>query len=209
MQRRNMLAGLASLVLLGACGKTVKLPAIVPGQVVLAFGDSVTFGTGASPGEDWPSLLAAQTGWQIVNAGIPGDTAQAGKNRIQSLLDEHQPVLVIVEIGGNDFLRKRPANDVKEDIRTVLKSIKQSGAQVALVAVPELSLMSIAAGKPSDSPIYKELAREEGVPIVSDVFSEILSQPELCADRIHPNAKGYHQMASGLFSRFGEIGFVR
>ena len=209
MQRRNLLAGLACLVLLGACSKAVKLPAIEPGQVVLAFGDSVTFGTGASPGEDWPSLLAAQTGWQVVNAGIPGDTAQAGKARIQSLLDEHLPVLVIVELGGNDFLRKRPANDVKDDIRTVIKLIKQSGAQVALVAVPELSLMSIVAGKPSDSPIYKELASDEGVPIVNDVFSDVLSQSELCADKIHPNAKGYRQMADGLFTRFSEIGFVR
>jgi len=91
----------------------------------------------------------------------------------------------------------------------VLKSIKQSGAQVALVAVPELSLMSIVAGKPSDSPIYKELADEEGVPIVNDVFSDVLSKPELCADKIHPNAKGYRQMASGMFARFKEIGFVR
>ena len=204
-----MLTGLASLVLLGACGKAAKLPAIASGQVVLAFGDSVTFGTGASPGEDWPSLLAAQTGWVVINAGISGDTALAGKNRIQALLDEHRPVLVIVEIGGNDFLRKRPANDVKEDIRTVLKSIKQSGAQAALVAVPELSIMSIVAGQPSDSPIYKELAKEEGVPVVSDVFSDALSQPELRADRVHPNAKGYRQMASGLIARLSEIGFVR
>lgn len=209
MQRRNLISGVAGLLLLGACGKAVKQPAIAPGQVVLAFGDSVTFGTGAKPGEDWPSLLAAQTGWEVINAGIPGDTAMAGKNRIQALLDEHHPVLVIVEIGGNDFLRKRPANDVKEDIRTVLKSIKQSGAQVALVAVPELSLMSIVAGKPSDSPIYKELAKEEGVPIVSEVFSDVLSKPEHCADRIHPNAKGYRQMASGLIARFSEIGFIR
>ena len=122
-----------------------------------------------------PALLAAQTGWEVINAGIPGDTAQAGKARIQALLEEHQPVLVIVEIGGNDFLRKRSAKGVIEDIRTLLKLIKQFGTQVALVAVPELSLMGIVAGKPSDSPIYKELAREEGVPIVSDVFSDVLS----------------------------------
>ena len=119
-----------SLVLLGACGKTPKLPAIAPGQVVLAFGDSVTCGTGAAPGEDWPKHLAAQTGWQIINAGIPGETAFAGKVRIQALLDEHRPVLVLVEIGGNDFLRKRPSSDVKGDIRALLKSTKQSGAQL-------------------------------------------------------------------------------
>ncbi|HOE44070.1 MAG TPA: GDSL-type esterase/lipase family protein [Rhodoferax sp.] len=209
MQRRNILAGIASLALLGACGKAAKLSAIAPGQVVLAFGDSVTFGTGAAPGEDWPSQLAEQTGWQVINAGIPGDTAQAGKARIQALLDEHHPALVIVEIGGNDFLRRRPPNDVKGDIRTLLKSIKQSGAQVVLVAIPELSLMSIVAGKPSDSPIFKELGKEEGVLIVSDVFSDVLSNPELCADKVHPNAKGYRQMAGGLVARFREIGLIR
>ena len=206
MQRRNFIGLLMAAVLLGACGRDVRLPAIPPGKTVLAFGDSVTFGTGASPGEDWPSLLAAQTGWRVVNAGVPGDTAEAGKERIQGLLDEHNPILVIVEMGGNDFLHRRPQTVVKEDLRQIVQQVRKKGSLVVLVAVPELSLLGVLAGKPGDSPIYRELAKEEKIPLASDVFSEVLSHPELCSDKIHPNAAGYQRMASGIHDYLKKIG---
>ncbi|MES2584556.1 MAG: GDSL-type esterase/lipase family protein [Pseudomonadota bacterium] len=208
VQRRALLAGLLAGVLVAGCRKAVRLSAIPPGQTVLAFGDSVTYGTGAARGEDWPSLLAQKTGWTIVNAGIPGDTAHNGKGRIQALLDEHRPVLVILEIGGNDFLRRAAPKSVKVDIRQLIKTSLQSGAQVALVAVPELSVMGIVAGRPSDSPIYAELADEEKVPLVPNVFSDTLARPELCADRIHPNAQGYQHMATGIHARLQALGWV-
>ena len=194
---------------LAGCKKAVKLAAIQPGQTVLAFGDSVTFGLGASRGEDWPSLLAQKTGWNVVNAGVSGDTAQNGKNRIQALLNAHRPALVIIEIGGNDFLRRQPSKAVKEDIRLMIKAARQTDAQVALVAVPELSLLGLVAGKPSDSPIYEELADEEKVALIPNVFSETLARPELCADRIHPNALGYQFMAAGMYARLKELGLVK
>ena len=206
--RRALLAGLLAGVWLAGCRKAVKLSAIPAGQTVLAFGDSVTYGTGAARGEDWPSLLAQTTGWKVVNAGIPGDTAANGKGRIQALLDEHRPVLVVLEIGGNDFLRRVAATTVKEDIRQLIKTSLQSGAQVVLVAVPELSLMGLVAGKPSDSPIYAELADEENVSLVPEVFSDTLSRPEWCADRIHPNARGYQHMATGIHTRLQTLGWV-
>ena len=208
MRRRLFLAGsLASFVLPG-CRKAPKLAAVQPGQTVIAFGDSVTFGTGAATGEDWPSLLAQRTGWKVVNAGIPGDTAQNGKNRIAALLEAHRPALVIIEIGGNDFLRRRPSKMVKDDIRQVIQAVSNAGAQTVLIAVPELSLLGIVAGKPSDSPIYEEMADEERVPLVAQVFSEILGRPELCADRIHPNALGYQHMADGILARLKAIGLA-
>ena len=197
------------MVLLAGCKKAVKLAAIQPGQTVLAFGDSVTFGMGASHGEDWPSLLAQKTGWTVVNAGVSGDTAQNGKNRIQALLNAHRPALVIIEIGGNDFLRRQPSKAVKEDIRLMIKAARQTDAQVALVAVPELSLLGLVAGKPSASPIYEELADEEKVALIPNVFSETLARPELCADRIHPNALGYQFMAAGMYARLKELGLVK
>lgn len=208
IQRRLLVAGLFASVVAVGCRKAVKLSAIAPGQTVLAFGDSVTYGTGAARGEDWPSLLAQKTGWKIVNAGIPGDTARSGKGRIQSLLDEHRPALVILEIGGNDFLRRAAPAAVKEDIRQLIKTSLSAGAQVALVAVPELSLMGIVAGKPSDASIYAELADEEKVQLVPDVFSDTLSRPELCADRIHPNARGYQHMATGIHTRLQQLGWA-
>ena len=208
MDRRRFLRILALPLLLSACGKTPKLPAVAAGASVLAFGDSVTYGTGASPGEDWPSLLAARTGWQVVNAGIPGDTAQAGTTRIQPLLDEHQPRLVIIEIGGNDFLRRRSQSAVKEDIRQIIATVKAAGAQPVLVAVPELSLLGLVAKKASDAPLYEALAEEEHIPLIADVFSDVLSRPELTADKIHPNARGYQEMASGIHASLQHMGLA-
>ena len=176
---------------------------------MLAFGDSVTFGTGAASGEDWPSLLALKSGWKVVNAGISGDTAENGKGRIQALLTAHNPALVILEIGGNDFLRRKPTKRVKEDIREIIQAVLRFGAQVALVSVPELSLLGALAGRPSDSDIFEELANEEGVSLVPDVFSDTLARPELCADKIHPNALGYEHMATGIYTRLQKVGLAR
>ncbi|HEX6734498.1 MAG TPA: GDSL-type esterase/lipase family protein [Azonexus sp.] len=208
MKRRPFLQLLAATVALGACGRQARWPAVPPGAAVLAFGDSVTHGTGAGPGEDWPSLLARRTGWQIANAGIPGDTAEAARQRIQAALDEHRPALVIVELGGNDFLRRRPASAVKENLRQILHTIRQAGAQPLLVAVPELSLLGVVARRPSDSPIYRELGEAEKVPVIADVFSDILGRPELCADQIHPNADGYREMAAGLHAALQRLGLA-
>lgn len=182
MQRRTFIAALVLAGFFSACSRDIKLSAIPAGKSVLAFGDSVTFGI--------------------------GDTAEAGKLRIQALLDEHKPALVILEMGGNDFLRRRSQQAVKDDLRRIIQQVRQTGAQIVLVAVPELSLLSVVARRPSDAPIYRELAEEEKIPLINDVFSDILARPELCADQIHPNAKGYKQMASGIHAQLKRLGLI-
>lgn len=206
-RRRFLLAGL-SLPFFVACSRSPKAAVVPRGATVLAFGDSVTFGTGARPGEDWPTLLAAASGWRIVNAGIPGDTAEAGRGRIAGLLQEHRPALVIVEIGGNDFLRRRSQKAVKEDIRAILAAIRGAGVAALLIAAPEPSLLAAVAGRPSDAPIYAELAREEKVPVIEDVFSDILAKPEWRADPVHPNAAGYREMAERLAQAMRKLGVL-
>lgn len=208
MLRRTCITTFTVLSLLAACGKAKRHTAVGAGQTVLAFGDSVTFGTGASGGEDWPTLLAAATGWHVVNAGVPGDTAQAAQARLPELLAQHRPALVIVEIGGNDFLRRRSAAEVKEDVRRLLQVVKAGGAQAVLVAVPALSVMAAVAGRPSDAPLYAELADEEQVPLVPDVFSDVLGNAALRTDPVHPNAAGYRQMAQGLHQRLKALGIA-
>ncbi len=178
------------------------------GAKVLALGDSITFGTGAAPGEDWPRLLADRIGWDIVNAGVPGDTAQNARSRLAPLLSEHQPALVIIELGGNDFLRRRAPALVKEDLRDLVRQAKAQGAQVVLVGVPAPNLLAAVASRLADAPLYPELAKEEGVALVADVLSEVLSDPALQADPIHPNARGYQQLAEGLYQRLQALGFV-
>jgi acyl-CoA hydrolase len=209
MKRRDFLSFWVAGAALAACGKRQGFTALAAGGRVLAFGDSVTYGTGADSGEDWPTLLGERTGWRVVNAGVPGDTAQAATSRIGPLLEEYQPELVIIEIGGNDFLRRRPESAVKQDIKTLIGSARSAGAQVVLVGVPNLSFLAVVAGKAADAALYGELGKEEGVPVIEDVFSDILSRPELCADKIHPNAEGYRRMADGIHSALKRLGLAR
>lgn len=208
MNRRNFTRLLAASLLLVACDKPLQLPTVAQGSTVLAFGDSVTFGTGAGRGQDWPTLLGERTGWQVVNAGIPGDTAEAGKHRLAALLDAHQPRLVIIEIGGNDFLRRRPQAAVKDDLREIIKTVKDFGAQAVLIAVPELSLLALVAKRPSDAAIFAELAKEEQIPLIEDVFSDVLAQAQLRADQIHPNAQGYEALAQSIHLALRQFGLA-
>jgi len=93
-------------------------------------------------------------------------------------------------------------------VRVLLQAAKASGAQVALVAVPALSLLAAVAGRPSDAPLYAELADEEQVALVPEVFSSVLGDAALRADPIHPNAAGYRQMAAGLHQRLKDLGMA-
>jgi acyl-CoA thioesterase-1 len=194
---------------LSACGSDPLHQPLPEGTVVLAFGDSVTYGTGAQPGEDYPSLLAQKTGWEIINAGIPGDTAQKAKHRLAELLEQHQPELVIVELGGNDFLRKRQASRVKQDLQSILNTSQDSGAITVLIAVPRLSLLRAGVGALNDADIYAELATDTPVVLVEDIFSDVLSDAALRADPVHPNAEGYQVFTRELMKALKTAGLVK
>lgn len=196
------------LACLAGCGKAPRLAALPAGSVVLAFGDSVTHGTGAAPGEDYPARLALLTGWDVRNHGVPGDTAQAARARIAAALEETQPALVLLEIGGNDFLRQRKESQVREDIRAILATVRAQRIPVVLIAVPGFSPLGAAVGRLSDSPIYETLATEEKLPLVANVFADVLSDPALKADAIHPNAHGYRRLAEGIATALRETGLL-
>lgn len=197
-----------ALLLSGGCGRAPEHASLPPGSTVLALGDSVTHGTGAGPGEDYPSRLAAMTGWVIHNHGVPGDTSAGALARLDAVLGEVRPALVIVEIGGNDFLRRQPVSAVKENIRAILQTVKTAGIPVVLVATPQFSPLGAAVGMLPDAPLYAELAEEESVPLVPDVFAEVLSDPDLKADPIHPNAAGYRKLAEGIADGLRDAGLL-
>lgn len=198
----------AAALLLAACARSPQYQPLPRGAVVLAFGDSVTHGTGAGPGEDYPTRLAALTGWQIENHGIPGDTARAAKQRIRPALDEVKPQLVIVEIGGNDFLRRHPEDETRENVRAIVTAVRQRDIPVLLVAVPKFSLVGAAFGALPDAEFYAEIAKQEKVPLLPDLFADILSDNTLKADPIHPNAQGYAKLAEGIAARARELGLL-
>ncbi|CAA0125459.1 Thioesterase 1/protease 1/lysophospholipase L1 [Halioglobus japonicus] len=203
------LAALLCILWLAACADRAQYTALPADAVVLAFGDSVTFGMGAGAGEDYPSRLAALSGLNVINAGISGDTAREAGSRLAPLLSRHQPDLVIIELGGNDFLRKTSPAQVKKFLQGIIREAAASGAVVALVSVPRLSLLRATVGALSDSDIYSELAEEEGVILVPDIFSQILSDSALRADEIHPNAQGYEVLAQGIYGELVARGLLQ
>ena len=196
-----------ALLVLAACGEP-KHAAIAAGATVLVLGDSVSYGTGAGKGEDYPSLLAARTGWNVVNAGVPGDTTAGALQRLPELLEEHRPQLLLIELGGNDFLRRVPLADTAANLKSLVNQAREKDIPVVLLAMPRPNLFGAALRSLSDDPLYEDIAEQTQTPLVSDIASEILSRNELKSDPIHPNADGYRQLADKLAEALRELGFA-
>ena len=196
------------LVTLAGCGRDKKTAQPVPpGSTVLALGDSLTFGTGASTETSYPAVLAGLTGWNVVNAGVPGDTSAQALARLPALLAEHQPKLVIVSIGGNDFLRKLPESDTRTHVHAICKQALAAGAQVLLVAVPRATVAA-ALGQMTDHALYAEVAEDLKIPLQREAWGEVLAQPDLRANTVHANARGYAQFARSVQGTAAAVGLL-
>jgi len=182
------------------CGRRKPLGRVVPaGSIVLALGDSLTFGTGATPETSYPTVLAGLSGWQIVNAGVPGDTSAQALARLPVLLQEHKPALVLVSIGGNDLLRRLPDADTRANLQRICELALAEGAQVLVLAVPRPSVAAAFTGSLSDHPMYAEVSAALKVPLHASGWASVLADAALRADAIHANAGGYAQMARGVY----------
>lgn len=208
LARRRWLATAAALLLAGCGRRTPPLAALPAGATVLALGDSLTHGTGAAPAESYPSRLAELTGWQLINAGVPGDTTAQARERLAALLAEHRPRLVLLSIGGNDFLRQRPEAETRANLAAMLEAVAATGAQVVLVAVPRPAVMAALLRSLDDHPLYEALAAEHRVPLLAGGWAAVLSDPTLRADRVHANAAGYARFARELHAFLREAGLA-
>ncbi len=189
-------AGLALLLaacMLAACSKrTAQLPVLGPEDVVIAFGDSITFGSGAGEAQSYPAVLEGLIGRKVVRSGVPGEVSAAGLARLPSVLEEHRPQLLILCHGGNDLLRNIGKKQAADNIRAMVRLAMDKGLGVLLVAVPEPGLF------PSPPDFYKEIAAEFGLPYEGEALKEILGDKSLKSDLIHPNAQGYARLAEAL-----------
>ena len=209
MKRRALL--LACGAALAGCGKRkpAALQALPAGSVVLALGDSITHGTGAAPEAAYPAQLAQLTGWNVINGGVPGDTSAQALARLPALLAEHQPVLVIVSLGGNDFLRRLPEADTLANLRRTVAASRDAGAQVLLVAVPRPTVLAAVGAGLSDHPLYDQLAAELSLPLHAGGWAQVLGDEKLKSDQIHANAAGYRVFAEGLVTSLRATGLLR
>lgn len=185
--------GLVLFALLIGCKDAPRNAALPEGAPVLALGDSLTFGTGATPDTSYPSILAKASGWEVINAGVPGETAAEGCARLPGLMEEHRPQLVLVLLGGNDFLRRMPERDVVDALERCVSSARAGNAAVALIVVPRFGASGV-----SDSPLYAEAGKAWNVAVLDGGLSSLLAQRAMRADAVHLNAAGYREMALTL-----------
>ena len=144
----------------------------------------------------------------MINAGVSGDTSAQALARLPALLQEYKPALVIVSIGGNDFLRAQPSSATRANIAASCHTVKESGSRTVLIGVPKLTL-GATLGIFSDHELYEELAKEHGVPLLSGAWGDVMKQSRLMSDQIHPNAAGYAEFAASLEKFLRKQGFLR
>ena len=206
-RRRFMQISALLAAALTACSKTAPHAALPEGSTILALGDSLTAGYGADAEAAYPAVLASLTGWQIINGGVSGNTSAQALARLPALM-RRQPQLVLVSIGGNDFLRKVPEADTRSNIRQIVQQIKAAGVPAVLVAVPYFTTGALF-GRLSEHPMYEELAAELNVPIFKGAWAEVLGDKKLKSDQIHANAQGYRVFAEKMWAFLKQQGFAR
>ena len=182
----------AALLFAAACGEQPRLERLPSDAVILAFGDSLTFGTGAGDAESYPAQLEQLIGRRVVRAGVPGEVTAQALARLPDALEQHSPRLLLLCIGGNDFLRRTGNAQAEQNVRAMVKLARSRGIGVLLIGTPQPGLLV----KPPA--FYAAIAEELAVPYEGGVVGEVLRDAALRSDPIHPNARGYRLIAERL-----------
>jgi acyl-CoA thioesterase-1 len=167
---------------------------------ILAFGDSLTYGYGASEIESYPSILSEMIAVDVINAGINGEVSINGLKRLASLLDLHQPQLLLLCHGANDMLQKRNLDKMADNLEAMIRLAQERDIQVLLIAVPNTNLLLTPLKQ------YQQVATKMNVPLENNLISDVLSEPSLHSDIIHPNALGYRRMAEKIHQDLISLG---
>ena len=194
---RLLAAWILCLVLAG-CTAPPELEPLAADAVVLAFGDSLTFGTG----ESYPEVLSGLISRTVVKAGVPGEVSTDGRERLPALLDREQPALLLLCHGGNDQLQRLDPNRLADNLRAMIRLARDRNIAVVLIAVPApgLSLRPL--------PLYAEIADEFGLAADLETVADTLGDRALKSDYIHPNAAGYRRLALAVADLLRAAGAV-
>jgi acyl-CoA thioesterase I len=181
------------LMILGGCAKPEVKNIDAKGSSIICFGDSITFGYGANLGEDYPAALGKLVRLSVVNCGVDGDTTFAALKRLKNDVLVKKPRLVIVEFGGNDFLKKIPKESTVKNLAQIIDRIQENGAMVALV--------DISAGMffQEYRQAFKKLAVEKKAIFIPVILNRIITNPSMKSDFFHPNAQGYKVIARRIY----------
>lgn len=171
---------------------------------LLVLGDSISAGYGIRPEQGWVTLLQdklRQGGYdyQVVNASISGETSQGGLTRLPSLLSQHQPELVLIELGGNDGLRGLPLKLLQHNLSKMIQLSQQQQAQPVLLGI-QLPPNYGRRYTQAFANIYPSLAEQYQIPVMPFILEGIGTDPDkMQSDGIHPKADAQQQLLNNIW----------
>ena len=169
------------------------------GSTIVAFGDSLTSGVGASgPDANYVSILSQKLSTPIINEGVSGDTSADALARVQDVID-HNPKIVIVVIGGNDALQHIPQAETFKNIEQIIVKLQGAGAIVVLGGIQGGIFTDV---YKSD---FKRLSDTYHTAYVPNVLTGIINKPQYMSDSVHPNDVGYVVMADRFYPIVKEL----
>jgi len=162
------------------------------GTDIIAFGDSLVEGVGSTEGNNFVSLLSLKLGQPIINLGHSGDTTADGLARVNEL-DNYKPKVVILLLGGNDYLKKVPIEDTRKNLSAIIENIQMRGAIVLLVGVR--------GGVINDpfSSEFNKLKNTYHTAFVSDILAGLIGNMNYMSDAVHPNNVGYGMISERIY----------
>lgn len=211
MPRSQIAAALAIVALAGllafrTCGRSAVRNLEPSGGPVVVLGDSLAAGVGA-PGGGYVHILSRRLGVELVNRGVPGNTTADGLARLDTDVLPLKPALVVVQLGGNDFLRQVDPDETFGNLATIIERCQAQGAAVLLVGVRSGLLTD------RNESRFRDLAQRTQAAYVPNLLEGVFGQPALMHDSIHPNASGYERVADRieptlreLLTRLGKVG---
>jgi lysophospholipase L1-like esterase len=188
------------LLVLAGCNDQPALAPIPRDGTILAFGDSLTYGTGVTASQSYPAVLQTLTGYEVVRSGVPGEVSSAGLKRLELVLRKIRPDLVILCHGGNDILRRMPGTTTRSNLDRMVKLVRRQGAQAVLIAVPKLGLF------PEAQDYYETLREDLQVPVQFDIIADLERDRAMKSDQIHFNQQGYRLLAEAVHDLLRQTG---
>lgn len=163
------------------------------GENIICFGDSLTFGTGATENMDYPSQLSRMISTPIINAGIPGDTTAMAIARIEKDVLSKSPRMVLITLGGNDLKNRMSKETAYQNLKNIIVSIQNQGALVIVGGI-DIPFWGRGFGE-----MYQKVCEETQALLIPNIFAGIIGDKSLMSDQIHPNDRGYTLMAEKFY----------
>ena len=165
------------------------------GQQIIVLGDSITAGYGLDKEQAYPHLLSHRLNIPVINRGVSGDRTADGLTRLSKDVLSQKPWIVIIALGGNDFLKKVPKIETEQNLNEIVNQIQAQKAITVLLG------MNLGLFKDEYQDLYKRVAQETGSYLIPQVLKGIIDNPKYRqADIIHPNAQGQEILANRLAS---------